>query len=113
MGIDGSTPKAQRYERVRDFQEGKISVLCATIDTIREGLTLHAADCVIFLERSYVPSRNTQTRDRIYRIGQERPVSAINLVAADTVEERVLGLLKEKTDQTMAALPAAVIKELL
>jgi SNF2 family DNA or RNA helicase len=111
--IDGATSKARRRELCQRFQAGQIDVLCATIDTIREGLTLHAADCVIFLERSYVPSRNTQTRDRIYRIGQERPVSAITLVAEGTLDYHISSLLQEKTDQQMEALPVAAWKELL
>jgi superfamily II DNA or RNA helicase len=111
--IDGSTPVPDRAKRVRDFQAGKIDVLCATLDTISEGLTLTAADQIIFLERSFRPSRNEQAMRRIHRIGQTRPVTAIHLVAEKTLDERVLHLLKEKSDQQFEALPRSTIKELI
>ena len=111
--LTGETSKRARHEIVREFQSGSIDTLCATIDTISEGLTLTAADQVIYLEHSWRPSRNEQVKRRIHRIGTTHPVSAIHLVAKNTLDERVLDLLKEKTEQQLEALPPAEIKELL
>jgi len=102
--ITGGTSLKERARVVRAFQAGELDVLCATIDTISEGLTLNAADQVILLERSWRPSRNEQVIRRIHRIGQDKPVSAINLVTRKTVDERVLELLAEKSDSQMLAL---------
>ena len=37
-----------------------------------------------------------QAADRVHRIGRKNPVTVYRLIAADTVEERVLALHKEK-----------------
>ena len=79
-------------------------MLCATIDTISEGLTLNVADQVIKVERSWRPSRNEQVIRRIHRIGQDKPVTSIDLVTRDSVDERVLKVLAGKLDQQMMAL---------
>lgn len=110
--ITGDTSAADRGARVRAFQQGKLDVLCASIDTISEGLTLTAADQVIFVERSWRPSRNEQAQRRVHRMGQTRPVTAVHLVARDTVDERVLGVLKAKTDQQMRALSRVELRGL-
>jgi SNF2 family DNA or RNA helicase len=111
--VDGGTARKERASTVRSFQAGNLDVLCATIDTISEGLTLNAADQIIRVERSYRPSRNTQVRDRIYRIGQERPVTCIDLVSRGTVDERILSLLESKTDQQVAALGDRELREMV
>jgi SNF2 family DNA or RNA helicase len=110
--VTGDTPSAGRRQRIRLFQEGALDVLCATIDTISEGLTLTAADQVIKVERSPVPSRNEQVKRRIHRIGQDRPVSAIDLVAENTIDERILRLLRDKTDQQANALSRKTMREM-
>ena len=105
--VDGSVSKGSRALRVRMFQRGEVDVLCATIDTISEGLTLNVADQVIFVERSWRPSRNEQCLRRIHRIGQTKPVTAIDLVTRDSVDERVLKVLAGKTDNQTRALGLA------
>jgi SNF2 family DNA or RNA helicase len=102
--IHGGTSRARRREFVRSFQSGNLPVLCASIETIAEGMTLTAADQVIRAERSWKPSKNEQVIYRLQRIGQQRPVSAIDLVSEDTIDEGVLGLLEKKTDHQMKAL---------
>lgn len=111
--IDGGTTSVVRGEVVRQFQAGELDVLCATIDTISEGLTLNAADQVIFVERSWRPSRNEQCLRRIHRIGQDKPVSAIHLVTRGSADERVIELLKAKSDQQLKALTRSELRELV
>lgn len=68
-----------------------------TISTLGESVTLHRANNAIFLDRSWNPAANQQAEDRIYRIGQERPVTITHIVAKDTVdEENVLPALADK-----------------
>jgi SNF2 family DNA or RNA helicase len=111
--VHGGIGTAARSAAVRAFQRGEVQVLCATIDTISEGLTLNVADQVILVERSWRPSRNEQVIRRIHRIGQDRPVTAINLVTRNSVDERVLELLKSKLDQQMAALGLVELRKLV
>lgn len=111
--IHGGTTKTSRKASVRAFQGGAVDVLCATIDTISEGLTLNEADQVIKVERSWRPSRNEQVLRRIHRIGQDKPVTAIDLVTRDTADERVLKVLAGKTDQQARALGIAQLRGLV
>ena len=60
------------------------------------GLNLTAADYVFLLDPWWNPAVEAQAIDRAHRIGQERPVFAYRLIAADTVEERILELQARK-----------------
>lgn len=113
--VHGGIPRAARMKAIRDFQDGSIDVLCASIEMISEGMTLHqgGADQVIRVERSWRPSKNEQVVRRLHRIGQLRPVSGIDLVSERTIEERVLSLLSLKTDEQMLALGEADYRSLL
>jgi SNF2 family DNA or RNA helicase len=54
---------------------------------------------IVFLQRSWSLVQNKQTEDRIHRIGQEREVQIIDLVASDTIEEKVLERVIEKGER--------------
>ena len=60
------------------------------------GLNLTAADHVFLCDPWWNPAVEDQAADRAHRIGQERPVMVYRLVAADTVEERILALQERK-----------------
>jgi SNF2 family DNA or RNA helicase len=110
--LTGATGQTERGRIVRAFQNGELDVLCASIDTIREGLTLTKADMVIRVERSWRPSSNDQVNRRLHRIGQDRPVYCVDLITADTIDERVLEVLAAKTDQQMKILGRGVARTL-
>jgi SNF2 family DNA or RNA helicase len=111
--LHGGSSNAVRHSVIREFQEGRLDVLCATIDTISEGLTLNVADQVIKVERSWRPSRNEQVIRRIHRIGQTRPVTSIDLVTRDSVDERVIEVLAGKSDQQVKALGIEQLRRLV
>jgi SNF2 family DNA or RNA helicase len=71
------------------------------------GLNLTAADHVFLLDPWWNPAAEDQAADRAHRIGQDRPVMVYRLVAADTVEERVLALQEHKRALSEAALGEA------
>ena len=60
------------------------------------GLDLTAANYVILLDPWWNPAVENQAADRVHRIGQKNPVTVYRLIAADTVEERVIELHREK-----------------
>ncbi|HHO52405.1 MAG TPA: helicase, partial [Deltaproteobacteria bacterium] len=68
------------------------------------GLNLTAADYVLHLDPWWNPAVERQATDRAHRIGQERPVVSIKLVAEGTVEDRILDLQSAKRDLADAAL---------
>jgi SNF2 family DNA or RNA helicase len=111
--LTGQTPAGKRQAVVQAFQAGSFDCLVATIDVIKEGLTLTAADTCHMLERSWRPSSNTQVIRRIHRIGQERPVTVYWYVSKGTHEIAQLATLKTKTDQQVRALTKPELLALL
>jgi SNF2 family DNA or RNA helicase len=111
--IDGRTSKGDRKRFVDAFQAGELDVLVGSLETISEGLTLTAADMVIFVEQSWKPSRNQQALRRVHRLGQTRPVTALDYVCPKTVDEGKRELLATKTDRAMRTLKWGVVKALL
>lgn len=99
--VHGGTNSRADAAAVERFKAGELDVLCASLETIAEGLTLTAADMVIFVETSFKPYRNQQAKYRVHRIGQTRPVTALNYVTPDTVDARKRVLLETKTDRQM------------
>jgi SNF2 family DNA or RNA helicase len=93
--LDGST--IDRAGVVDRFQrDPEVSVFLVSLKAGGVGLNLTAADHVFLFDPWWNPAVEEQAFDRAHRIGQEKPVFVYRLVAADTVEERILELQREK-----------------
>lgn len=103
LGIDsyvvtGDTKPTERADYISEFQAGSRRVFIGTISTLGESVTLHRANNVITLDRAWNPALNDQAVDRVYRIGQAKPVTVTHIVAKDTVDElKVLPILADKS----------------
>jgi SNF2 family DNA or RNA helicase len=104
--LDGSTPKEVRPVRVEEFQQGKNELFLISLKAGGFGLNLTAADYVIHLDPWWNPAVEAQATDRAHRIGQERPVTMYRLVTAETIEERIVDLYREKRELADALLSA-------
>ncbi len=96
--LDGSTPQKQRQERVRAFQAGEGELFLISLRAGGTGLNLTGADFVIHLDPWWNPAVEDQASDRVYRIGQERPVTIVRLVVRGSIEERILDLHRTKRE---------------
>jgi superfamily II DNA or RNA helicase len=97
--ITGETPTAKRTELVRQFSEATTpTVFLLSLRAAGTGLTLTRADYVFIFDPWWNPAVERQSIDRTHRIGQEKPVFAYRLVAANSVEEKVLALQQEKSE---------------
>lgn len=85
--VTGDVKADDRAAHIKAFQEGTGRVFIGTISTLGESVTLHRASNAIFLDRSWNPAANAQASDRIYRIGQTKPVTITHIVAKGTVDE--------------------------
>ena len=94
--LDGQTPASERGRLVDAFQRGEGDFFLISLKAGGTGLNLTAANYVILLDPWWNPAVENQAADRVHRIGQKNPVTVYRLIAADTVEERVLELHKEK-----------------
>ena len=102
--LDGATPAATRGARVAAFQAGDGDVFLISLKAGGTGLNLTAADYVIHLDPWWNPAVEDQASDRAHRIGQTRPVTIYRLVAADTIEAKILELHAAKRDLAAAVL---------
>ncbi len=68
------------------------------------GLNLTKADTVIHFDPWWNPAVENQATDRAHRIGQTRPVTVYKLIAAGTVEEKIIALQQQKKNLLAAAL---------
>ncbi len=94
--LDGTTPAEAREQRIAAFQRGEADVFLISLKAGGFGLNLTAADTVIHLDPWWNPAVEDQATARAHRIGQQKPVTAVRLVARDTIEEAVLGLHASK-----------------
>ena len=96
--LDGSTPAAQRKQRVDAFQAGQGEVFLISLKAGGLGLNLTAADYVIHMDPWWNPAVEDQAADRAHRIGQQRPVTIYRLVMKHTIEEKIVDLHHDKRD---------------
>jgi SNF2 family DNA or RNA helicase len=95
--LDGST--VDRPERIERFQQDPtIPVFLISLKAGGTGLNLTAADTVIHFDPWWNPAVEDQASDRAHRIGQKKVVTVYRLVAAGTIEEKILQLKQRKKD---------------
>lgn len=92
--LDGSTRARDRV--VQEFREGDHDAFLLSLKAGGTGLTLTEADYVFLLDPWWNPATEAQAADRAHRIGQENPVFVYRMIAADTIEEKVLALQQRK-----------------
>jgi hypothetical protein len=94
VAINGSMGIHERADVQRTFQD-RARVLVST-DAGGEGINLQFAHVVINYDLPWSPSRIEQRIGRVDRIGQRRPVHAVNLAMEQSIDARVLEVLQDK-----------------
>ena len=96
--ITGDTSGAQRQQIIDEFSTNPTSrVLVSQIEAGGLGINLQAAQVVVLMEAQFKPSIEWQAIARVHRMGQSRSVMVHRLLARDTIEERLVQLIEEKT----------------
>ncbi len=123
--LDGAMPPRARQAEVDRFNAAgaDVPVFFLSLKAGGTGLNLASADTVVHLDPWWNPAVEAQATDRAHRIGQTRVVTSYKLIAAGTVEERVLAMQHEKrsllanvfeaSDAANAALTLADLKALV
>ena len=96
----GETAQDERQDIVDKFQD-KDSPLRFFVGQPRTGgygITLTAANTVIYFSNSYDLEIRLQSEDRAHRIGQDKKVTYIDLVSPKTIDEKILKALRGKID---------------
>ena len=95
--LHGGVPSAKRRDLIVNFTDDPDSRVFLSTDAGSTGLNLQAGSVMINLDLPWNPAVLEQRIARIYRLGQERNVQVINLLAKDTIEEQMLDKLRFKT----------------
>lgn len=120
--LTGDTDKEERMRLVEAFNTGDTPVFLISLKAGGTGLNLTGADVVIHYDPWWNTAAQNQATDRAYRIGQTRGVQVISLIAAGTIEERILMMQEEKRalsdgvllgEETLFTLDADALQKIL
>lgn len=92
--LDGKTKG--RIDVVNRFESAYEGIFLISIKAGGVGLNLVSAQDVIIYDPWWNPFVEQQAVDRAYRIGQDKPVTVYKLVVANTIEERIIEMQKDK-----------------
>jgi len=93
----GLTPQEERQDNIRQFQhDPKCRFMVGTPSTGGYGITLTAANTVIYYSNGYDLEKRLQSEDRAHRIGQKKTVTYIDLICEDTIDEKIVKALRDK-----------------
>lgn len=95
-----------RRTPVRRFQDGKVPLFLISLKAGGVGLNLTAADTVIHYDPWWNPAAENQATDRAHRMGQDKPVFVYKLIAAGSIEEKIVAMQGRK-----AALADSILSE--
>lgn len=95
--ITGATPRGKRDKMIESFQtDEKPQILVANMIACGVGVTLTKAHTVVFAELDFTPSNIMQAEARVHRITQEHIVNSIFIIANESLDAKILGLIKDK-----------------
>jgi len=93
----GLTPQEDRQDNIRKFQsDPKCRFMVGTPSTGGYGITLTAANTVIYYSNGYDLEKRLQSEDRAHRIGQKKNVTYVDIIAEKTVDEKIVKSLRKK-----------------
>lgn len=100
--IEGST--RNRQEIIEDFEQSKSGVFLISLKAGGIGLNLVSCQYIIIYEPWWNSAAEQQAADRIYRIGQNKPVFVYHFLVRDTIEQKIYELQTKKSSLAMNVL---------
>ena len=96
----GDTTTEDRQKAIKKIQdpESKVRFLVGTPQTGGYGITLTGASTMIYYSNGYDLEKRQQSEARIDRIGQEKPMTYIDILAEDTIDEKIVKSLRKKVN---------------
>ena len=109
-GIGYSSIRGDQTNRVRQanldafVKDPDIHVAVCSLTAAGVGINLQVASNVVLAELSWTDAEQTQAIDRVHRIGQDQPVTAWRIIAAQTIDARIAELIDSKAGLAARAL---------
>ncbi|WP_157155640.1 MULTISPECIES: DEAD/DEAH box helicase [unclassified Diaminobutyricimonas] len=105
ISIRGDQTAVQRQKYVDSFtNDPDVAVAVCSLTAAGVGLNLQVASNVVLAELSWTDAEQTQAIDRVHRIGQELPVTAWRILAAQTIDTKIAELISSKAGLAARAL---------
>ena len=108
VSIRGDQTASFRQQQIDAFNnDPDVAVAVCSLTAAGVGVNLQASSNVVLAELSWTDAEQTQAIDRVHRIGQEEPVTAWRIVAAQTIDARIAELIDSKAGLAARALDGA------
>ena len=94
----GDTSVEDRQKAITSIQDpdSPVRFIVGTPQTGGYGITLTEASTMIYYSNGYDLEKRQQSEARIDRIGQKRAMTYIDIIAENTVDERIVKALRKK-----------------
>ena len=103
--IRGDQTPTVRQANVDAFvNDPDVAIAVCSLTAAGVGLNLQVASNIVLAELSWTDAEQTQAIDRSHRIGQSEPVTAWRIIAAQTIDARIAGLIDGKAGLAARAL---------
>ncbi len=103
--IRGSQTSTSRQKNIDAFvNDPDVSIAVCSLTAAGVGINLQVASNMVLAELSWTDAEQTQAIDRVHRIGQQEPVTAWRIIAAQTIDTRVAELIDSKAGLAARAL---------
>jgi hypothetical protein len=96
VSLHGSIPSEKRKDIIDRFRTDPQCRVFLSTDAGGIGLNLQSASIVVNLDLPWNPAVLEQRVSRVHRLGQQKPVHVITMIAKGTIEERILRLVNFK-----------------
>jgi hypothetical protein len=111
ISIRGDQTAVSRQKEIDAFNNDPgVAVAVCSLTAAGVGLNLQAASNVVLAELSWTAAEQTQAIDRVHRIGQEEPVTAWRIIAAQTIDSKIAELIDAKQGLAARALDGSDIE---
>jgi len=91
----GDVKETDRVTARQSFQsDPSVQVFVGQVRTGGIGITLHAANTVIYFSNSFSTEDRVQSEDRAHRIGQTKSVDYVDIVVPATIDVKIISVLR-------------------
>ena len=95
----GGIEPSKRNDNVTNFQnDPEVRYFIGHVQAGGKGLTLHAASTVVYFSNNFSLEDRLQSEDRAHRIGQTKNVTYIDIIAQNTIDEKIVKALRDKKE---------------
>jgi SNF2 family DNA or RNA helicase len=103
--IRGDQTSTVRQRNIDAFtNDPEVAIAVCSLTAAGVGVNLQVSSNVVLAELSWTNAEQTQAIDRVHRIGQDQPVTAWRIIAAQTIDARIAELIDSKASLAARAL---------